>query len=559
MCLSNKSIPYRECRILQRNRIPLIIVLSLFLFASCQKNRPENSNKAGTNIPAFGDTYVASSIGDATYLNPILASDSASGDINNLIYNGLLKYDKNINLIGDLAESWSVSPDGLVLTFHLRKNVRWHDGIPFTAEDVKFTYERLIDPRTKTPYAADYLLVKKFEILDRFTLRITYREPLATSLESWGMGIIPKHIFEKEDINSNIYNRKPIGTGPYLFREWKTDEKIVLEANPDHFEGKPFISRYIYRIIPDQSVQFLELRNQSIDEMGVTPDQWKAYPEFFKHYNKFRYPSFSFVYLGFNLNLPLFKDKRFRQALAYAINKKEIIDGVLLGMGRAATGPFPPQSWAYDKDVRDHDFDPKKARQLLRELGWTSTDPEGYLTKDGQTLGFTIMTNQGNKMRSLTAEIIQSQLRKVGIKVNVRIIEWSALVHEFIDKKKFEALVMGWALSRDPDQFPLWHSSQMKEGQYNFISYSSPEVDRLLIEGRRTLDKNKRIPIYHKLHKIMAEDLPVVFLYHPEAMPVIHKRFKGPEVAPLGLGWNFIKWYVPSNEQKYRMVMERDR
>ena len=538
--------------------VSILISLNLLLFSSCQSGRYEKTGKTGSNTPAYGDTYVASSIGDATYLNPVLASDSASGDINTLLYNGLLKYDKDINLIGDLAESWSVSPDGLVLTFDLRKNVRWHDGVPLTAEDVKFTYEKLINPDTKTPYAADYLLVKKFEILGPYKIRITYREPLATSLESWGMGIIPRHIFEKENINSSAYNRKPVGTGPYLFREWKTDEKIVLEANPAYFEGRPYIDRYIYRIIPDQSVQFLELRNQTIDEMGLTPDQWKAYPEFFKHYNKFRYPSFSFVYLGFNLNLPLFKDSRFRQALAYALNKKEIIDGVLLGMGKAATGPFPPQSWAYDVNVRDYAYDPGKAKQLLKELGWSSAGKDDYLTKDGQTLGFTIMTNQGNKMRSLTAEIIQSQLKKVGIKVNVRIIEWSALVHEFIDKKKFEAIVMGWSLSRDPDQFPLWHSSQVKEGQYNFISYSNSEVDRLLVEGRRTLDKKRRVPIYRRLHKIMSQELPVIFLYYPESLPVIHNRFMGPETAPLGIGWNFIKWYVPKGGQKYRTAMARD-
>ena len=536
----------------------LIYLLPIFIFVSCKAHQNSPAAPAGADVPAYGDTYIASSIGDATYLNPILASDSSSGDINNLVFNGLLKYDKDINIVGDLAESWSVTPDGLSITFHLRKGVRWHDGAPFTAEDVRFTYQKLIDPATKTPYAADYLLIKKFEILDPLTLRLTYREPLATSLESWGIGIIPKHIFEKEDLNSSAHNRKPVGTGPYIFREWKTDEKIVLDSNPDYFEGRPFIDRYIYRIIPDQSVQFLELRNQTIDEMGLTPDQWKAYPEFFKHYNKFQYPSFSFVYLGLNLNLPLFSDKKFRQALAHALNKKEIIEGVLLGMGRAATGPFPPQSWAYDDSVRDYDFNPQKARKLLEKLGWNSSDPEGYLTKDGQTLGFTIMTNQGNKMRGLTAEIIQSQLKKVGIKVNVRIIEWSALVHEFLNKKKFEAVIMGWSLSRDPDQYPLWHSSQTKEGQYNFISYSNPEVDRLLVEGRRTLDRKKRLPIYRGLHRLMAEELPVIFLYHPEALPVIHKRFRGPETAPLGIGWNFIKWYVPAGEQRYRTNFDRD-
>ncbi len=496
--------------------------------------------------------YVAASIGDATYLNPLLASDSASGDINGHLFNGLVKYDKDIKLTGDLAERWTISADGLVITFFLRTNVLWHDGTPFTAEDVKFTYEKLIDPGVKTPYGSDYLLVKNLTVIDPYTLRVTYREPFAPALESWGMGIIPKHIFAKGDFNSNPANRAPIGTGPYRFKEWKTDEKIVLEANPRYFEGAPYIKRYVYRIIPDQAVQFLELRQQTVDEMGLTPDQWGAYPEFFLRYQKFRYPAFMYSYLGFNLTNPLFKEKKFRQAIAHGVNKKEIIDSVLLGMGTSATGPFPPKSWAYNPAVKDYEHDPRKARALLAELGW-QTGKDGLLYKDGKPLEFTIITNQGNKLRSLAAEIIQSQLRQVGMKVNIRIIEWSSFVHQFIDKRDFEAVILGWNLSRDPDQYSIWHSSQKGEGKYNFVSYANPEVDRLLEKGRRTFDQTERQLIYQRVHEIIADDLPYLFLYNPESLPVIHKRFHGPEVAPLGLGWNFYKWWVPQSEQKYSM------
>lgn len=497
--------------------------------------------------------YISSSIGDASYLNPILATDSASGDINGLVYNSLVKYDKNIKLTGDLAQSWSVSQDGLTVTFKLRKGIRWHDGKPFTAEDVKFTYQKLVDPTVKTPYGSDFLLVKEVNILGPYTVQIKYKEPFAPALESWGMGIIPKHIFSKGDFNSNPANRNPIGTGPFRFREWKTDEKIVLDANPDYFEGKPCIARYIYRIIPDQAVQFLELRNESIDEMGLTPDQWKAYPEFFKHYNKFRYPSFAYSYLGFNLSNPMFREKTFRKAIAYAINKDDIINGVLLGMGKAATGPYPPQSWAFNPKIKDYEYNPQKSAELLKELGWQDSDRDGYLDKNGKRLEFTIMTNQGNKIRSLTAEIIQSQLKKACIKVNVRIIEWSAFIHQFIDKRNFEAVILGWTLSRDPDQYSIWHSGQTKEGQYNFVSYKNAELDRLLESGRRTFDQQKREKIYHRIHEILLDDLPYIFLYYPESLPVIHKRFRGPEVAPLGIGWNFYKWWVPKNEQKYAL------
>lgn len=528
----------------------LFFLFLVFCFIGCKKTETIKQTSGNDN---FGDYYVESSIGDASYLNPILASDSASSDINNLVFNGLVKYDKNINIIGDLADSWNVSGDGKTIIFNLRKNVRWHDGQPFTAEDVQFTYQKLVDPKVKTPYSSDFELVKKFEIINPYKIKITYKEPFSPGLISWGMGIIPKHIFQTGDFNTHPSNRKPIGTGSYKFAEWKTDEKIVLEANPDYFEGPPKISKYIYRIIPDQSVQFLELRNETIDSMGLTPDQYNAYKNFFKNYNKFRYPSFGYAYLGYNLLNPLFKEKEIRQAIAHSINKKEIIDGILLGLGVPATGPYPPTSWAYNPVVADYDYNPEKAKKIFQKFGWIDSDKDGWLDKNGKKFEFTIITNQGNKSRAVAAELIQSHLKKVGIKVNIRILEWSTFIHQYIDKKNFDAVILGWSLSRDPDQYPLWHSSQKKEGQYNFVSYENKEVDKLLEEGRRIFPEKKRQKIYRKIHKILAEDQPYTFLYVADALPVIHKRFIGPEVAPLGIGWNFREWYVPKANQKYTL------
>ena len=504
--------------------------------------------------PAYGDTIIEASIGDASYLNPILASDSASGDINGYVYNGLVKYDKNLKLVGELAESWDISEDGLVITFHLRKNVNWHDGESFTSKDVKFTYEKLINPNTKTPYASDYLIIDRLEIVDPYTVKIIYKEPFSPGLESWGMGIIPQHIFEKGDFNNHPANRHPIGTGPYRFVEWKTDERIVLEANGDYFEGRPYINRIIYRIVPDQAVQFLELRKGTIDTMGLTPDQFQkeaVSKEFLDKFNKFRYPSFGYTYFGYNLKNPLFKDKRVRRAITYAINRQEIIDGVLLGLGQISTGPFPPTSWAYNKTISVYEHNPEKAKKLLYNCGWQDRDGDGILDKDGRPFSFTLMTNQGNKMRQLCATIIQSNLKQVGIQVKIRILEWASFIHQYIDKKNFDAVILGWSLSRDPDQYSIWHSSQIKEGQYNFVSYSNPEVDRLLVEGRRTFDMEKRKEIYHKIHAILAKEQPYTFLYVADALPVVHKRFHGIEVAPAGIGYNFIKWYVPKDQQKY--------
>lgn len=537
-------------------------LLSFFLILTplfgC-KSEKIKSPIAPSAEPAYDDTFVESSIGDASYLNPILASDTASGSINGLVFNGLVKYNAKIQLIGDLAEKWEVSKDGLVFLFHLRKNVRWHDGKPFTAEDVLYTYERLVDPEVKTPYSSNYDKVKKVEIVNPYTIRVTYKEPFVPALESWGMGIVPKHIFDGakgKAFNEHPANKQPTGTGPYKFKEWKVDEKIVLEANPDYFEGKPHIARYLFRIIPDNAVEFLELRNKSIDTMILTPDQYHAYPEFFQGYKKFRFPRAVYTYLGFNLAHPLFQNKNLRLAIAHALNKKELVQGVLLGMGQAATGPFLPLSWAFEPGIKDFDYQPELAENILKQEGWRDSNGDGILDKNGKSFEFTLMTNQGNKMRALSAEIIQRQLRKVGIKMNIRIVEWSTFIKKFVDKHDFEAILLGWALSPDPDAYGIWHSSQKKEGQYNFVSYANPEVDRLLERGRKTFDLNERKMIYKKMHRIVHDDIPYIFLFYPDYLPVVQERFQGPEIAPLSsfsFAWDFDKWFVPKNLVRYPM------
>ena len=503
----------------------------------------------------YGDAIVVASIADATTLIPIVASDSASHDICGLVYNSLVRYDKDLNIIGELAESWEIKKGGLVIIFHLRKGINWHDGEPFTAEDVRFTYERLIDPDVRTPYGGDFLKISSLEILGPYTVKVTYKESFSPALSSWGMWIMPKHILKDEDLNTTDHGRNPIGTGPYRFSRWKTAERIDLISNHDYFEGRPYIDRYIYRIIPDTATMFLDLQTEGVDMMGLNPLQYRRQTDnrFFKsRYNKFRYPSFGYTYLGYNLLDDKFKDKRVRQALNLAVDKQELIDGVLMGLGRFCTGPFVPESWAYNKDIGPHPYNPEKARELLFQAGWSDTDGDGWLDKGGKAFEFTLLTNQGNELRRRAAEIIQRRLAEIGVKVKVKIVEWSVFLTEFVNKKRFEAILMGWGLSRDPDCYDIWHSSKTREGEFNFISYKNSEVDSLLDEGRRIFDQDERTRIYHRVHKILYEEQPYMFLWVADSLPIVHKRFKGIKPAAGGIGYNFIKWSVPEKQQKYK-------
>ena len=523
----------------------LFIIFVALFFVSCNKNTEINIDETDSK-----DMYVVSSIGDAIYLNPVLASDSASSSVNSYIYNGLLKYDKDLNLVCDLAESYHVSENGLEIKFNLKKNILWHDGQKFTVKDVKFTFDKLTDPNTRTPFSSDYLMVKNFKIVDDYSFIVTYDKPFAPILESWAIGIIPEHVFKNEDINTSQYNRNPIGTGPYIFKKWVTDQKIILEANPNYYEGNPKIKVLLFRVIPDQSVQFLELRTQTIDELSLTPDQWNAYESFFKNYDKYRYPAFSFTFLGFNLEKQPYNNVKFRQAINYAIDKKDIITGVLSGMAKTAQGIFPPQSWAY-KEIEPYEYNPQKAIELLLSIGFSKSQ-DGELLYNGKDFEINIITNQGNKTRELTAQIIQEQLKKIGLTVNIRILEWSTFLNQYVNKKNFDALILGWNTAVDPDQFSLWHSSQAGEGQYNFMSYKNKEVDELLIKARTTFSKDERIGCYHKIQDIMRDDPPCIFLYYPENLVCIHKRFNNVELAPAGIGWNFYQWYVDKENIKYK-------
>jgi len=515
------------------------LLAALFGVYSCTRE-PEIKNPQSITVGFLAD---------ARNLLPLFASDSASGDISGLIFNGLVKYDKNIKLVGDLAKSWEIRKNGLEIIFHLREGVKWHDGVEFTSDDVVFTYKTITNPNVPTPYSSIYGPVKKIEALDRYTIKVEYSEPFAPALESWAMGIIPKHILEGKDLTKEEFSRHPIGTGPYRLKEWVTGQKIVLEAYEGYFEGQPGIKRYIARIIPDTATMFLELKFGGLDFMNLTPPQYKLQADkgvFKRYFQRFQYPAFGFTYLGYNLLDPKFSDRRVRRALTHAINKEEIIKGVLLGYGRPATGPFPPESWAYNPKAIGPEYDPEKARQLLKEAGWVP-GPDGILTKDGQRFSFTVLTNQGNTVRLMAAQIIKEQLKKVGVEMNIKVLEWQALLHEFIDKKRFEAIILGWQLSRDPDIYDIWHSSKTKEGEFNFISYKNDEVDRLLIEGRREFDLEKRKNIYQRVHALLAEDQPYTFLFVPDSLSVLHKRFKGVEKAPLGIWYDFIHWYVPKD------------
>jgi peptide/nickel transport system substrate-binding protein len=516
----------------------------------------ETSAMAGA--PAYGDTFIEATIGDIAGLIPNITSDGASHEVGNMVYDGLVKVDKDLNYVGAMAESWQFSPDCLELTWKLKPGIKWHDGRPFTAEDVLFTYQTMINPKTPTAYKEDFLAVKHAEVVDPHTFRVTYAKPLAKAVQSWGMWMLPKHLLEKYVADGKLKespeNSRPVGTGPYRFQEWKSGEKVVLVANHDYYAGRPYLGRIVYRVIPNQGTIFLELKAKGVDLASLTAIQYSRqteYPAFRKAYKKYRYPSSAYTYFGFNLKDPRFADRRVRQAFAHAINKQELIEGVLMGLAREATGPIRPGSWAYTDKVARYGYDPAKAKALLAEAGWKDNGDGVLRDKDGKAFSFTIRTNQGNEERKKVAELIQQRLGTIGVKTEIQVIEWASFIKEFIKKKRFETVVLGWGVGTDPDQYGVWHSSQTGPDQLNQISYANPAVDRLLEEGRASCHQADRVKFYHQFQEILAEDQPLVFLYFRDALPVVSSRVQGVQPAASGIFYNFREWYVPKQVQRY--------
>ncbi|HQR50208.1 MAG TPA: peptide-binding protein [Methylophilaceae bacterium] len=530
----------------------LPFLAAFFLLAAC--GRPADSSNADLNRPyppQSGGTLVDAMAGEPSGLIPMLAGESAASAIAANIFNTLLKYDKNLELEGELAKSWDISDDQKTITFHLKPDLKWADGAPLTSADALFTWKLVTDDNTRTPYGADYKLVIRAEAPDAQTFRVSYAQPYAPALDSWaGLQILPKHLPQGQDINTTAFARHPVGSHYYQLAEWTNGERISLVRNPNATQGQARIDRLLSRFIPDPAAQFLELMADNIDSMGLSPIQYArifpARPELNQKIALYKELGNAYTYLGFNLKHKPFDDQRVRQAINYAIDKQEIIDGVLLGLGEPVASPYKPGTRWSNPRLHPYPYDPEKAKQLLKDAGYADHDGDGILDKDGKPLAFEILTNQ-NKQREMSATLIQRRLKDIGIDVKIRVLEWASFIGRFIKTGDFDVVLLGWGLGQEPDQFNIWHSSQQAPGQFNFIGYSNPEVDKLLEQGRLELNPDKRQEIYHQFAKILLEDSPIVYLYAGYGLPAIHKRVKGIDnpAPPAGIGHNAYEWYIP--------------
>jgi len=471
--------------------------------------------------------------GEISVINPILSTDTTSSAIEGVIFSGLVKVDKNLDFVPDMARSWKVSKNGLVWTFYLKRGIKWHDGAQLTAEDVKFTFDTIMNPKVNSVRRGDYFIDGKpivFKVIDKYTLRAILPKPFSPFIASAGMSIIPKHILQGKELDMTFFSRHPIGAGPFKFVEYKTGDHVLVTRNDDYYGGRPMLKEIMFRIIPDENTSLIALKSGEIDESGIPAKDFHP----IKGVGLYKYDALLYTYLGFNLKSPKFADTRVRQALSYAVNRKQLIGLIFRGFASPAYSPSAPVSWAYSDDVHKYLYDPDKAKQLLSEAG----------VRD---LSFTLLINHGNKEREKAATILQQQFKKIGVKMDIRVLEWSALlkvINARKDPKDYDAVLIGWSTGVDPDSYSIWHSSQYPGG-LNFIGYKNPKIDKLLDAGRREQTKSSRKKIYAEMYKEITADAPYIFLWYPQVLTGVNNRVGGlSEPGPAGLMIDMEKIYI---------------
>src|SRR5262245_346029 len=437
-----------------------------------------------------------------------------------------------------------------VIVFALRRGVRFHDGEEFTSRDVRLTYETIVDPRNLSPRVPDFEPVRAVDTPDRYTVRVTYKRLFEPGFESWSMGMLPEHLLNRErllaearatgkdpakmSVRDAAFNRRPVGTGAFRFAEWKTDQYIRLARNEDYWEGAPNFREYLIRIIPDLLTGELAFYAGTADNYGAQPHQvarLRNDPRF----HASTALALGYTYIGYNMRRPVFQDVRVRTALGMAIDVDEIIRYVLFGQGERTAGPFPRQVPYYDPDVKPLPYDPAGAARLLAEAGWRR-NATGILEKDGTPLAFTLITNSGNEERKAIMVIAQNAWRRLGVKVDTLELEWAVFINQRVDKRDFDAVVLGWAMDLNADIFQLFHSSQTSDYQLNFVAYRNPKADDLMIRIRQEYDEARQTAMARELHRLIAHDQPYTFLYVRRGLSLLDgkivREVPGPDGKP---------------------------
>lgn len=503
-------------------------------------------------------------------MNSLVATDYGTRQIQrDILFTPLVRYDADLQPIPALAERWDtvrVAPDTLELTFHLRRDVRWHDGEPTTARDVLFTFRRMTDPRTAFP-GVDRL--KRYhpeaEMVDPYTIRFRL-EPHPGFLEIWyDTPTMPEHILgdvPPERLRDHPFGtERPVGNGPFRFVRHTPGQEWVFEAVDDYPEalgGRPYLDRIVYREVPDATTLLTEVLTGRVDVAGVRPEQ----VEQIRASEQLRLVSFAipqWTFIAWNTRLPLFHDPRVRRALSLAIDRQAIVDGVLYGFPEVGRSPVTPSHWAYDPSI-GLPHDPARARALLAEAGWWDRDGDGILEDgEGREFRFTLKTRKGTDSWADIAQVVQAQLRPLGVDVQPQLVEGATLIQQIQGtpnargerERQFEAFILNTIEGFAKDDSPLLHSRSRDEPQ-GFVGYANPRADRLLDALAATPDRAVALPLWREYQRLMVQEAPFTVLYYGAPLVAVNRRLQGVEMDARGSLVSVAEWWILPGERRER-------
>ncbi len=496
----------------------LLLVLSLVAALTAATAAQPRGGTLRVAVPTTPTGYVVTQAGG---LADVVAEK--------LIQNGLTRYDeKTLQPVPALATEWKAESEARVWTFRLRSGVRWHDGRPFTAEDVKFTFDTLMNKDVRARMRGNMGPLEKVEVVDPATVRFTFREPFAPFpvMVGYNAGILPKHLLAGQDPNNPAdFLKKPIGTGPFRFKEAVAGSHWLVEANPDYWEGRPALDQVALKVVPDVNAQVAQLKSGDLDLALIQPKNMTAL-EGDPGVVVTTARQVNYYYVSLNGKDPLFTDVRVRQALNHAVDKPAIIRAVLRGHGEVATGPISPVlAWAYTRDVRQYPYDVARAKALLEEAGWKA-GPDGVRQKDGKRLAITLTTSKGVLDGEQLATVIQQYLQAVGAEARINLVEFGQLWTGWF-KGEFQADVEYLITPPDPDLSGALGCN----APVNRFFYCNPRVDALFAQGRATTDPRARSAVYHQVQRELAENPPGIYLYYPLEVRAMSRSLKGfPEI-----------------------------
>ena len=529
--------------------VVVLLAASLLLSCSGERKTPpagDTATKApADDTPRDGGTLYRRLESDVSSLNPILANSSYDRRVAHYLFTPLLHIDQSLRPIAGVAESWEISDDGRRYTFKLNEKATFSDGKPVRASDVLFTVRKIVDPASEAAQIAsgfEQYDDANSKVIDDHTVVIAFKDALASQLIRFNdLIVIPEHVYGKGKFRDD-FNDTAVGTGPYRLVRRTAGKEVVLERRPDYWGVRPHIQAVHFKVIADHNTAWQAIRRGDVDETMIPSDVWAREHERAEHRGKIefrRFYSLNYNYVAWNGRHPILSDKRVRHALAKCVNLKSVINDLYHGTARAVTGHFTAEEWAYNPKVAVIEFDPDGARKDFEALGWRDTNNDGILDKDGKPLAFELIIMAGGSTGAAFAQLYQADLRRVGVDLDIATLDGASAIQRIL-AGNYQAAFLAWELDPDPDPFSILHSSQIPPRGQNFVYYASPEADRLIEAGRREMDFDKRVELYHRLHEVMAADQPYTWTVQVSLKWALTNRVRGVRESR---GYGLLLWY----------------